>query len=214
LKCFCDWIQISKALHFLDLSIIVKLSSYSQSFRIQITQKLYYQAYWKIWQNCNVVADGDDILWLWTEKAGLTCPKKFKSPTLAISSFKKVHYSKMKKGQIFFTILLKWKDSKLEFQKIASFVQICPKKAFKYTFFFNIQKGQKMAKWSNYFISGKQFQKRPNGNPDSYALFEWPLSPLTSKCNLNCESWYLLLELFSNDTCQLLAHFSWHFLSY
>jgi len=26
-------------------------------------------------------------------------------------------------------------------------------------------KGQKMAKWPNHFISGKQFQKWPNGNP-------------------------------------------------
>jgi len=25
-----------------------------------------------------------------------------------------------------------------------------------------------MAKWPNHFISGKQFQKRPNGNPDKY----------------------------------------------
>jgi len=26
-----------------------------------------------------------------------------------------------------------------------------------------------MAKWPNHFISGKQFQKRPNGNPDLFA---------------------------------------------
>jgi hypothetical protein len=39
-------------------------------------------------------------------------------------------------------------------------------KTCKYTIFVNIQKGQKMAKWPNHFISGKQFQKRPNGNPE------------------------------------------------
>jgi len=27
-----------------------------------------------------------------------------------------------------------------------------------------------MAKWPNYFISGKQFQKRPNGNPVLYSV--------------------------------------------
>ncbi len=26
------------------------------------------------------------------------------------------------------------------------------------------KKGQKMAKWANHFNSGKQFQKKPNGN--------------------------------------------------
>jgi len=45
------------------------------------------------------------------------------------------------------------------------FAQIGPKQALKYTLIANIQKGQKMAKWPNLFISGKQFQKRPNGNP-------------------------------------------------
>jgi len=48
------------------------------------------------------------------------------------------------------------------------FVQICPKQASKDTIFVNIKKGQKngqMAKWPNHFISGKQFQKTPNGNP-------------------------------------------------
>jgi len=30
----------------------------------------------------------------------------------------------------------------------------------------SFKKGQiQMAKWPNHFISGKQFQKRPNGNP-------------------------------------------------
>jgi hypothetical protein len=56
------------------------------------------------------------------------------------------------------------------------FAQICSKHALKYTIFVNIQK---MAKWPNHFISGKQFQKgqiwqiwplkRPTGNPG----FEW-----------------------------------------
>jgi len=39
------------------------------------------------------------------------------------------------------------------------FAQICPKQALKYTIFVNIKKGQKMTKWPNHFISGKQFQK-------------------------------------------------------
>ena len=48
------------------------------------------------------------------------------------------------------------------------FAQIFPKQALKDTIFFNFQKGQKMAKWPNHFISGKQFQKRPNGNPGKW----------------------------------------------
>jgi len=39
------------------------------------------------------------------------------------------------------------------------------KKALKFTIINNNQKGQKMAKWPNNIISGKQFQKSPNGNP-------------------------------------------------
>jgi hypothetical protein len=46
--------------------------------------------------------------------------------------------------------------------KCSKFAQICSKHALNYTTFVNIQKGQKMAKWPNHFISGKQFQKRPN----------------------------------------------------
>jgi len=38
------------------------------------------------------------------------------------------------------------------------------------------KKGQKMTKWPNHFISGKQFQKRPNGNPD-----EWLCSLIPEK---------------------------------
>jgi len=45
------------------------------------------------------------------------------------------------------------------------FGHICPKQSLKYTIFVNIQKRPKMAKLPNHFISGKQFQKRPNGNP-------------------------------------------------
>jgi len=37
--------------------------------------------------------------------------------------------------------------------------------------FVNIKKSPKMAKWPNHFISGKQFQKRPNGNPDEVHLY-------------------------------------------
>ena len=47
---------------------------------------------------------------------------------------------------------------------IASFEQISPKQALKYTIFFNIKKGRKMTRLSNNFITGKPFQKRPNGN--------------------------------------------------
>jgi len=93
--------------------------------------------------------------------------KKLKKPNLAVSSFKKAKSSKMKKGQIkvkmFFKNLLKWPDSKLDFHKfifdIASFVKISTKQALKYTIFFNIQEGQKMAKWTNHFISGKPYEK-------------------------------------------------------
>ncbi len=49
--------------------------------------------------------------------------------------------------------------------KCLKFAQICSKHALKYSIFVNIKKGQKMAKWSNHFIPGKQFQKSPNGNP-------------------------------------------------
>ncbi len=35
-----------------------------------------------------------------------------------------------------------------------------------YYFCQHSKKAKKMAKWPNHFISGKQFQKRPNGNPD------------------------------------------------
>jgi len=51
------------------------------------------------------------------------------------------------------------------------FAQNCPKQALKYTLFVNIQKRPKMAKWPNLFISGEQFQKRPNGNPGLYLYF-------------------------------------------
>jgi len=42
------------------------------------------------------------------------------------------------------------------------FVQNIPKNIL---FLSTFKKGQKMAKWPNQIISGKQFQKRPNGNP-------------------------------------------------
>jgi len=45
---------------------------------------------------------------------------------------------------------------------IVNFSPIFPKQTFKSYIFLNIQRGQKMVKWPNYFISGKQFQKRPN----------------------------------------------------
>jgi len=41
-----------------------------------------------------------------------------------------------------------------------------------------------MAKWPNHFISGKQFQKRPNGNPASILSPHFlALSPLFFKGN-------------------------------
>jgi len=43
-----------------------------------------------------------------------------------------------------------------------SLAQIPPKQSLKYTIFFNIKKGQKMAKCQNHFISGNLFQNRPN----------------------------------------------------
>jgi len=39
------------------------------------------------------------------------------------------------------------------------------KTGLKLYYFFNIQKRPKMAKWQKHFISGKQFQKSPSGNP-------------------------------------------------
>jgi len=70
----------------------------------------------------------------------------------------------MKKGQI------KAKFPSKNFIKCLKFAQICSKHALKYTIFVNIKKWPKMAKWPNHFISGKQFQKRPNGNPDLFCF--------------------------------------------
>jgi len=39
------------------------------------------------------------------------------------------------------------------------FAKICSKHALKYTILSTFKKVQKMAKWPNHFISGKQFQK-------------------------------------------------------
>jgi len=66
----------------------------------------------------------------------------------------------MKKGQIFFKFFFQITRFKVGISRnTSSFAQISPKQAFKYTIFFNIQK------WPNHSISGKLFQKRPNGNP-------------------------------------------------
>jgi hypothetical protein len=46
------------------------------------------------------------------------------------------------------------------------FAQIWPQQVLKCNIFVNIQKRPKNTKWPNYFIFGKNFQKRPNGNPD------------------------------------------------
>jgi len=51
--------------------------------------------------------------------------------------------------------------------------QICPKQALKYTLFVNIQKGQKMAKWPNHFISEKHFQKRQNLADLAFKKAKW-----------------------------------------
>ncbi len=53
------------------------------------------------------------------------------------------------------------------------FAQICSKHALKYTIFVNIQKRPKMAKWPNHFISGKQFQKRPNKADLAFKKAKW-----------------------------------------
>jgi hypothetical protein len=36
-----------------------------------------------------------------------------------------------------------------------------------------LKKGQKMAKWPNHFISGKQFQKRPNWADLAFKKAKW-----------------------------------------
>jgi hypothetical protein len=39
-------------------------------------------------------------------------------------------------------------------------------------FLSNSEKGQKLAKWPNHFISGKLFQRMPNGNPDAVSQMQ------------------------------------------
>ncbi len=46
-------------------------------------------------------------------------------------------------------------------------------RAKKIIFSSRFKKGQEKAKWLNYFISRKPFQKRPNGNPDSKAIYTY-----------------------------------------
>jgi len=36
-----------------------------------------------------------------------------------------------------------------------------------------LEKGQKMAKWPNHFISGKQFQKRPKLADLAFKMAKW-----------------------------------------
>jgi hypothetical protein len=49
--------------------------------------------------------------------------------------------------------------------KCLKFAQICPKHTLKYTIFVNIIKRPQNGQMAKHFISGKQFQKRPKGNP-------------------------------------------------
>jgi hypothetical protein len=66
------------------------------------------------------------------------------------------------------------------------FAQICSKQALKYTIFVNIQK---MAKWPNHFISGKQFQKGQIGQIWQIWPFKGQMATLM----------YNLLEEFTRD---------------
>ena len=50
------------------------------------------------------------------------------------------------------------------------FAKIFPKQGLKGTISFNFQK---MAKWPNHFISGKQFQKRPNLADLAFLKAKW-----------------------------------------
>jgi hypothetical protein len=76
----------------------------------------------------------------------------------------------MKKGQIKAKFLskklLKELNSDLQFHKMFEFCPDLSKTGLKiYYFCQHLKKAKKMAKWPNHFISGKQFQKRPDGNP-------------------------------------------------
>ncbi len=65
-----------------------------------------------------------------------------------------------------------------------------------------LKKGQEKAKWPNYFISWKLFQKRPNGNPD------WTVTNLS----FHTHTWTnrLSLSRFSPSLydfiCRLIGH--------
>jgi len=50
-----------------------------------------------------------------------------------------------------------------------------------------LKKFQKAKNWLNHFISGKQFQKSPNCNPEKLSLSDWKMSKLhlTTKGRLN-----------------------------
>ena len=101
-----------------------------------------------------------------TRKPGLPGQKNRKGQIWPWRFSKKAKSSKMKraiKGQIFnkknVTITI------LKFSipyNIVSSDQIFPKQAFNCSFFFNIQKRPKMAKYPNHVICGKQFPKRRN----------------------------------------------------
>jgi len=83
--------------------------------------------------------------------AGLPHPQKLKRPNLAISNFKKGQILKNEKrsnkGQNFFKYFFAITRFKVGIKKnIASFAQISPEQALKYTIFVNIPKWPKKAK--------------------------------------------------------------------
>ncbi len=107
---------------------------------------------------------------------------KFKTPNLAISSFKKAKSSNWKRpniGQIFFKIFfVKKTDSKLEFRKILQvFAHISPKEALKYTSFYNSQKRPKNDQMAKIFYFWQTVSKRPNGNHEWHCSYFEQLSP-------------------------------------
>jgi len=54
-------------------------------------------------------------------------------------------------------------------------------------FLSTFKKGKKMAKWPNYFIFGKQFQKRPNMADLAFKKAKWqPRSEVSFNADMNC----------------------------
>ncbi len=107
---------------------------------------------------------------------------------------KRPNPEKWKKGQISLKIFVKITKLKLRsLHKCLKFAQVCPKQTLKYTIFVNIKK---MAK-PLYFC--KQFQKRPNGNPEINPRLQ-PVVPNRSAANY-CNSlhfWGFFCKMFTS----------------